>query len=80
MFTYFLALNDAGAFFCEAEGDTGIYYTITIEKRLLFCDTLILHALIAQLVEQLPLKEMVVGSTPTGRTTLEMRYFKNFYT
>ena len=26
------------------------------------------YALLAQLVEQLPLKEMVVGSTPTGRT------------
>ncbi len=27
-----------------------------------------MFAPIAQLVEQLPLKEMVVGSTPTGRT------------
>ena len=29
------------------------------------------NAPIAQLVEQLPFKEWVVGSTPTGRTHLE---------
>ncbi len=30
---------------------------------------MIIFALLAQLVEQLPLKEMVVGSTPTRGTT-----------
>ena len=34
-----------------------------------------MYALLAQLVEQLPLKQTVVGSNPTGRT--EKRIFKN---
>jgi len=31
-------------------------------------DLNVMQALIAQLVEQLPLKQTVVGSNPTGRT------------
>ena len=43
-------------------------YIITIEKTLLFCNTLTSLAPIAQLVEQTPLKRKVVGSIPTGGT------------
>jgi hypothetical protein len=43
--------------------------TLLIEQSALVRYDL-LNAPVAQLVEQLPLKEMVVGSNPTGRTTL----------
>src|SRR3989344_5403296 len=42
-------------------------YIIIIDKSLLFCDTQ-RDAPIAQLVEQIPLKDKVRGSRPRGRT------------
>ncbi len=35
-----------------------------------------IHAPVAQLVEQLPLKEMVVGSIPTGRTKITRKMLR----
>lgn len=44
---------------------------------MLFLD--IRYPLVAQLVEQLPFKEMVVGSIPTERTLIKVAVYCDFY-
>ena len=44
-------------------------------KTIYAINVLIKNPPVAQLVEQLPLKEMVVGSNPTGRTRFEASDF-----